>query len=370
MAPPRRRKANIRRPSGGPPGRTPTSAAAQTRANISRARTSKADIARGLDIARGRKEFFSNRPDVSDDRALRRMTQADEVQRFKNLYTKPVQGSSNLLQMTADAPMSLSQFRQQTANKYGPTFKEIGSDIGFGLGSIAKGVGQKLDQGAFGITGIIRGLYNTFTDNAAKAKDALVKGFDKLTSVEQEIAKNKDSYPRMTSHPRLQEITNLENQQMTELEKAELIRNNMEMITTPVTQSGDFTDDSFRRTPATGITSAPRVFDNRFLRMPGSGYQAGAGLPTIVDSQTDNIQITDGQAKPITDQEFMEQEQKANEMFNDPFFIQNQIVTDYVSPEDRMQNLINQNKQNNNTMFNSGVMTPKQTEDMFSIDLQ
>ena len=192
MAPPRRRKANIRRPSGGPPGRTPTSAAAQTRANISRARTSKADIARDLDIARGRKEFFSNRPDVSDDRALRRMTQADEVQRFKNLYTKPVQGSSNLLQMTADAPMSLSQFRQQTANKYGPTFKEIGSDIGFGLGSIAKGVGQKLDQGAFGITGIIRGLYNTFTDNAAKAKDALVKGFDKLTSVEQEIAKNLD----------------------------------------------------------------------------------------------------------------------------------------------------------------------------------
>jgi hypothetical protein len=162
----------------------------------------------------------------------------------------------------------------------------------------------------------------------------------------------------------------LENQQKTELEKAETIRQNMETLTTPVAEAGDFTDDSFRRFPATGITSAPRVFDNKFLRMPGSGYQAGAGLPTLVDSQTNNIQIKDGQATPITDQEFMEQEQKANEMFNDPFFIQNQIVTDYVSPEDRMQNLINQNKQNNNTMFNSGVMTPKQTEDMFSIDLQ
>jgi len=108
-----------------------------------RASVTKADISRDLDIARGRKEFFSNRPDVSDNRALRRMKQADETQRFKNLYTKPVTGSSNLLQMTADAPRSLAQERIRLANMYGPTFKEIGSDIAFGLGSMAKGIAEK-----------------------------------------------------------------------------------------------------------------------------------------------------------------------------------------------------------------------------------
>ena len=45
-------------------------------------------ISRELDIARARKEFFPGRDDVSDERAFRRMQQADELQRFKNLYTK------------------------------------------------------------------------------------------------------------------------------------------------------------------------------------------------------------------------------------------------------------------------------------------
>jgi len=74
-------------------------------------------------------------------------------------------------------------------------------------------------------------------------------------------------------------------------------------------------------------------FDNKFLRMPGRGYQAGAGIPAISQPQFE-------------------------------------IVTDYVSPEDRMQNLINQNIQNNNAMFNNGVMTPSDTEDIFGINLQ
>ena len=121
-----------------PPFAQKPSKFSQMSAAASRARTSKADISRDLDIARGRKEFFSNRPDVSDDRAFRRMKQADETQRFKNLYTKPVAGSSNLLQMTADAPRSLAQERMRLANIYGPTFKEIGSDIAAGIGSMAK----------------------------------------------------------------------------------------------------------------------------------------------------------------------------------------------------------------------------------------
>jgi len=143
-----------------PPFAQKTSKTAQMKAAASRARTSKADIARDLDIARGRKEFFSNRPDVSDDRALRRMKQADELQRFKNLYTKPVQGSSNLLQMTADAPRSLAEESMRLAREFGPTFREIGSDIGFGIGSIAKGFAEKGTP----MIQLLKGLYQKGKD--------------------------------------------------------------------------------------------------------------------------------------------------------------------------------------------------------------
>ncbi len=126
-----------------PPFAQKPSKFSQMSAAASRARTSKADISRDLDIARGRKEFFSNRPDVSDDRALRRMTQADETQRFKNLYTKPVAGSSNLLQMTADAPRSLADNRMLLANQLGPTPREILGDMAFAGGSILQNLAQK-----------------------------------------------------------------------------------------------------------------------------------------------------------------------------------------------------------------------------------
>ena len=334
---------------------------------------SKAAIGRDLDIARARKEFFPNRPDVSDDRALRRQQQADQLAAFKGQFTKPVEGATGLVQMTQDAPRTLAQEEMRLANVLGPTPREIGSDFMRGLGSFTSDLSNRIQSGSIGILGVAKDLYNQFTNNATKAKNALVQGFNNLTDVEQEIIKDPNKYSLMSTHPRVQGIKDIEAFQMTELDKANLIKENMDRVTTVVDQ-----DDSFRRTPATGITS-PTVFDNKFLRMPGSGYQAGAGIPTLVDSQTNNIQIKDGEATPITDEEFMEVEKKANEIFSDPFFNQTsnqinqpqfEIVTDYVSPEDRMQNLINQNIQNNNAMFNSGVMTPSETEDIFGINLQ
>lgn len=128
-----------------------------------RASVTKADISRDLDIARGRKEFFSNNPNVSDDRALRRMKQADETQRFKNLYTKPVAGSSNLLQMTADAPRSLAEERMRLANIYGPTPGEILGDMGRGIGSIFRGIAEKGTPLMQLGKGILGGIQNFFT---------------------------------------------------------------------------------------------------------------------------------------------------------------------------------------------------------------
>ena len=116
---------------------------AQMSKNISQIRNPASSISRDLDIARGKKEFFGNNPGVSDDRAFRRIQQADQLQSFKNQFTKPVQGSSNLLQMTADAPRSLSQETMRLANKFGPTPGEIMGDIGRGIGSIFSGIAER-----------------------------------------------------------------------------------------------------------------------------------------------------------------------------------------------------------------------------------
>ena len=177
MAPPRRRRANIK--------------------------TSKADIARDLDIARARKEFFPNRPDVSDDRALRRQQQADQLAAFKGQFTKPIEGVTGLVQMTQDAPRTLAQEEMRLANILGPTPREIGSDFMRGLGSFTSDLSNRIQSGSIGILGVAKDLYN-------RATGALRSGVDKLSSVDLEILKNKDKYDFVSNKPKLQGIQQLE----------------------------------------------------------------------------------------------------------------------------------------------------------------
>jgi hypothetical protein len=172
-------------------------------------------IERELDTARGRREFFSNRPDVSDDRALRRMKQADELQRFKNLYTKPVYTDSGsvvkgVTQMKQGAPRSLAEESMRLANQYGPTFREIGSDIGYGIRSIGSALGERISQGRFGIMGIAKDLYEQFTNKATQAKDFLGNQVNKLSDIDLEILKNKDKYKLTSQKPDIQLVNQLE----------------------------------------------------------------------------------------------------------------------------------------------------------------
>ena len=109
-----------------------------------------------------RQQYFDNRP-IPTERLQRRGMQDKLVDQFKAQYTKPVVGSSNLLQMTADAPMSLTDYRNQVAFEYGPTLKEIMGDAGYALSSIGKGLAEKgtpmmqLAKSLFG------GVQNLFT---------------------------------------------------------------------------------------------------------------------------------------------------------------------------------------------------------------
>ena len=165
--------------------------------------TSKDAIGRDLDIARARKEFFPNRPDVSDDRALRRQQQADQLAAFKGQFTKPVEGATGLVQMTQDAPRTLAQEEMRLANILGPTPREIGSDFMRGLGSFTSDLSNRIQSGSIGILGVAKDLYN-------RATGALRSGVDKLSSVDLEILKNKDKYDFVSNKPKLQGIQQLE----------------------------------------------------------------------------------------------------------------------------------------------------------------
>ena len=180
MAPPGLRESRVARPAG-PPSK------------------SIGQIERELDTARGRREFFSNRPDVSDDRALRRMKQADELQRFKNLYTKPVTGSSNLLQMKQGAPRSLVEESMRLANQYGPTFREIGSDIGYGLGSIGRGIGNFIGKG--GVLGSVA------SDLFQRIKSGTQQGIETVGGLYDNLRKTLGGEPPVVNYGGSSDIT-------------------------------------------------------------------------------------------------------------------------------------------------------------------
>lgn len=322
MAPPRRRKANIRRPSrpSAPPGSTPASTTAQLKAKSSRARTSRADIARDLDAARGRKEFFSNRPDVSDDRAARRMTQADELQRFKNLYTKPVYtdtGSrvTGVTQMKLDAPRTLEQERQRLVQQYGPTTREVMGDIGYGLGSLARGVGQAAQQylGSGGLFGLAVNAFKDLSNTVDQKRQQLGEKISALTDVQKEKIANPSRHKlSILKDPELQDISLTEKEQMTAKQQADLIKQGITQLDTMV--------------PSTlyGLPQQPPGFKV----MPPDQRELLAEIMAsdVGNNNQNNMQIQNGQVSSISNQQFDDALNKSNEIFGEESILELKVV--------------------------------------------
>jgi len=106
-----------------------------------------------------REKFFKGREDVSDDRLDRRRQQDLAEQRFIRTRMKPVGNTGGtLLQKRDPLGMSLEDFRMQNAMKYGPTLREIGGDIRYGLGNIFQALAEKgtplMQLGKAGLEGI------------------------------------------------------------------------------------------------------------------------------------------------------------------------------------------------------------------------
>ena len=94
-----------------------------------------------VNIQRGK--FFDGRK-VPEERVFRRTAQDTLDRQFKNRFTRPVGGSkSNLLQMTADAPQSLTDFRMSLANRLGPTPREVFGDMAYAGGQILQNLAEK-----------------------------------------------------------------------------------------------------------------------------------------------------------------------------------------------------------------------------------
>jgi len=159
-----------------------------------------------------RQKYFGDRKGVSPLRLDKRKTQADLVDQFKKDFTKPVLTDTGgtvkgVTQMTLDAPMSLSDFRQQTANKYGPTFREIGSDVRYGLSNIAQGFGDlavSAMSGDAGLIGAVKTVGNFFLDQANK-------GYDDLNDVQKEIFDKQTNYKFASQIPEIQAVERAKN---------------------------------------------------------------------------------------------------------------------------------------------------------------
>ena len=127
-----------------------------------------------------RQDFFKGRPDVSPSRLDKRQIQSDLYEKFKQEQMKPVPGTGGtLFQSRTPGGPTLADKAQELAFKYGPTFREIGSDIGYGIGSIGRGLGDFIGRGGV-IGSVLSGLYDKFKSGAQQGIETVGGLYDNL----------------------------------------------------------------------------------------------------------------------------------------------------------------------------------------------
>jgi len=156
-------------------------------------------IQRRESLNKTREDYFGGRKDITDDRLEKRQKQADLVNQFKKDFLNPIkevnQGPEGFGRFTrnlgANAPMSFEKFRQETANKYGPTNREVMGDIGFGLGNIAQGFGDFAARGGT--------IGNVLSDLFSRVKGGTTQGIDSVKGLYDNLRKNILREPTVTT---------------------------------------------------------------------------------------------------------------------------------------------------------------------------
>lgn len=148
-------------------------------------------------------------------------------------------------------------------------------------------VAGKFSPVAMGISAL-QSAYN----KANQAKNSLESGISKLSDIDMEVLKNKDQYKFLSKKPEIQEVDNLEKIQMTEFDKANLIRQNMERISTPVTEAN--TAQSFKVQPEDQVSLQDIYMQGtkRYEPISVSGTQPmyAGGLESLLPQPIQNLQ--------------------------------------------------------------------------------
>ena len=268
-----------------------------------------------------RQQFFKGREDITPSRLDRRQIQSDLLEKFKKEQMKPVAGSSNLLQSVRPGGPTTADEAMRLARMYGPTLKEIGSDIGYGIKSIGSALGQKFAAGEIGIMGIAKGLFEKFSNAVNASKKAIGDQVNKLSDIDLEILKNKDKYKFTSKKPDLVNIDQLE-------ANAKQAAANRDYFGTYFSYGGPSMPGEVERQtikpiiPSTlyGMPQQPpgfKVMPPEQKALLDEMNKADA----LNSGGINNIQIQNGQGSVITDQQMNDAINKSNEIFgNDSIF--------------------------------------------------
>jgi hypothetical protein len=265
-----------------------------------------------------RQKFFGDR-DVPEERVLRRTAQEGALNQFKSALERGGRTVGGLTTASGD-PVYLAQtpggrtvssYAQDLAYRFGPTPREIAGDIGYGLGQFGSALGERISQGRIGILGIARDLYEQFTNSATKAKDALVKGVNKLSDIDLEILKNKDKgqYKLTATKPEIQAIDALEQEEKGSIGLANEASKNLDLTTLNATQRATYDMLTNKVNPLTHEQALNQVqsqfIDNRPLQ------------EKLQDINKNNITIQNGKVNNITDQQMNDAINKSNQIFGE-----------------------------------------------------
>jgi hypothetical protein len=193
-----------------------------------------------------RQQFFKGRPDIPASRLDKRQIQSDLYEKFKQEQMKPVAGTrGTLYQSKIPGGPTLADKAQELAFKYGPTFREIGSDIGYGIRSIGAGLakvpGQMLEAyKQVSPFGFIMNQLNKATKSFNQKKQELGTKVNALSDIQKEKIANPQNYKlSISKDPELQDIIRTEQDQMTAFDQANIIRQGIEQLeTSPVSTTG------------------------------------------------------------------------------------------------------------------------------------
>ena len=258
-----------------------------------------------------RQKFFDGRKDVPEERVFRRTGQEGTIRQFKDALerkgrvlkgTRPDGETYTVMNPNTGEPVyltdvpggrSVSDVTQDLAYRFGPTPREILGDVKYATASMARGLGEKVMSGQFGLLGIAKGLYDKFTESFSQKKQELGTKVNALSDIQKEKIANPQNHKlSISKDPELQDIIKTEQDQMTAFDQANLIRANMERLSTPLTEVD--TAQSFKVMPEDQVSLQDIYMQGtkRYEPISVSGTQPmyAGGLESLLPQPIQNLQ--------------------------------------------------------------------------------